>query len=398
MVKIAEMIWKIGVDTNEAKQAGKAFAKNSESNGNGGGTGAFAGGVIGSLLGSLLSSVKMLFDPLSAVATLLVMALFPILKPFLILFIKVGLLLYKFLNKSLAGLGGTGEVTQTDDGGFTTVRDNFVSGLFVLGAILGGIIASLVGAPALLTAGIVGLSAFIVSVIGKKVANALLKITKWLDNTFNTNLLKPLKRIFQGISDTFNGLWNTILGILHLDWQEIWEGFKQTISGLNDILGGIGDFMWETLVAIFKISFVALELLGTWIYDSIVKILGVSWDALVDLGTWIYDGLTDLLTTSFDALKGIGTWIYEKIKGMFSLFGGGSDTKVNDAIITPNGDIIRTNPSDYLIATKNPSALGGGSSGNATLNVTINGGLITEEVAKDIGKIIQRESNYGGGF
>lgn len=46
--------------------------------------------------------------------------------------------------------------------------------------------------------------------------------------------------------------------------------------------------------------------------------------------------------------------------GSFS-FGTQTSTKsVQDAIISPNGDIITTAPDDYLIATKNPNSLGGG--------------------------------------
>lgn len=44
--------------------------------------------------------------------------------------------------------------------------------------------------------------------------------------------------------------------------------------------------------------------------------------------------------------------------------------KVNDAIITPQGKIITTHPDDWLIATKNPAGLGGGS--NIIVNVTGN--------------------------
>ena len=36
-----------------------------------------------------------------------------------------------------------------------------------------------------------------------------------------------------------------------------------------------------------------------------------------------------------------------------------SYTSVNDAVITPKGQVIKTNPSDYLIATKTPQTLGG---------------------------------------
>ena len=43
--------------------------------------------------------------------------------------------------------------------------------------------------------------------------------------------------------------------------------------------------------------------------------------------------------------------------------------RVNDAVIGPSGNIITTNPQDYLIATKDPNSL---SSGEVTLNVTYN--------------------------
>ena len=42
---------------------------------------------------------------------------------------------------------------------------------------------------------------------------------------------------------------------------------------------------------------------------------------------------------------------------------------VNDAIITPRGDIISTHPDDYLIATKTPNTLGGGSSPNVSVTI-----------------------------
>ena len=43
------------------------------------------------------------------------------------------------------------------------------------------------------------------------------------------------------------------------------------------------------------------------------------------------------------------------------MFGGddSEETKVNDAVIGPSGDVISTSPNDYLIATQNPQSLGG---------------------------------------
>jgi hypothetical protein len=50
----------------------------------------------------------------------------------------------------------------------------------------------------------------------------------------------------------------------------------------------------------------------------------------------------------------------------------GSILKVNDAIITPSGQVIQTDVADYLFATKNPGAIGaaGGANGGITVNIT----------------------------
>ena len=376
---MAEVIWRIGVDTAEAKRAGKEFSKASESSGGSGSSGAaggaFGGGLIGSLLGSLLQSVKSLFDPLSAIASLLIIALFPIFKPFLILFLKVGLLLFKFLNKMLgtdspvSGLGG-----KTDEG--DTVVGSLGKKIALWAGIVVGIIAAIVSVVG-------GLSVSLAVIIG------LLTVLFW-------------KTMIEGLIQTALVLWDFAVFVWDLlvkagGWLS--DKWKDFIAWLSPILKEVVDMIkekWKDFLEILSKSWEKLKTLGTWIWDALVKTFTTAFESVKNLGTWIWDTLKTTFTNAFEALKGIGKWILRKIKS-FLPFGGGSDSAVNDAIITPNGDIIRTNPSDYLIATKNPGALMGGS-GSSNINVTVNGGMITEEVAKDIGKIILREVNVGGGF
>jgi hypothetical protein len=59
---------------------------------------------------------------------------------------------------------------------------------------------------------------------------------------------------------------------------------------------------------------------------------------------------------------------------------------VKDAVITPGGQVIHTDPADYLFATKNPASLGGG--GGITVNVT--GNTISNNL--DLSKIAQAVS------
>lgn len=59
--------------------------------------------------------------------------------------------------------------------------------------------------------------------------------------------------------------------------------------------------------------------------------------------------------------------------------------KVNDAIITPSGNIISTHPDDYLIATKTPQTLGSG--GAPTINFSV--------IDKSTGIVVtEQKSNY----
>jgi len=377
---MAELIWKIGFDEASAEKAGrKAGQAQEKSSKKSGGGSAFAGGFFGSILGSILSSVKMLFDPINAIATLLVAALFPILKPFLILFLKVGLLLIGWLNKllgtesSVKGVTGTNEETGKTE----------VGSLGKKIALWGGVI---VGALAMIAAAFAGWPAILVAVLGIAVVaigKHLIEFGMLLGAKLADGVWWISTKIFEftvWLGDIFAN------GIIWLGdvLSSAWESLKKLLHGLWLGLGNILSIMWLGLRTIFSIA-----------WDALKKLLSSSWDLLKGFGQWIWDSLKNVLSTSFNVLKGIGQWIKDKIKSMFSFFGGGSKS-VNDAIITPNGDVIRTSPSDYLIATKNPGSLGGGGSSN--VSVTINGGLITEDVARQIGKIIQRELNYGGGF
>jgi hypothetical protein len=73
-----------------------------------------------------------------------------------------------------------------------------------------------------------------------------------------------------------------------------------------------------------------------------------------------------------------------------------SSKKVSDAIISPGGGVITTDPADYLIATKTPGALfSGGSRGKGVqidqINITVQGQPSTKELVREIGKQLQSE-------
>jgi len=67
---------------------------------------------------------------------------------------------------------------------------------------------------------------------------------------------------------------------------------------------------------------------------------------------------------------------------------------VNDAIISPKGDIITTHPDDYLIATKNPSSLGGG--GGVVVNVygDVSGDELIDKVSQALMKNLRSDLKF----
>ena len=49
-------------------------------------------------------------------------------------------------------------------------------------------------------------------------------------------------------------------------------------------------------------------------------------------------------------------------------FGSGAE-EVGDAVISPDGEIISTSPSDYLIATQDPGGLTAGAGGGEAISI-----------------------------
>lgn len=129
----------------------------------------------------------------------------------------------------------------------------------------------------------------------------------------------------------------------------------------EDIKNTIGNF-WTGLLGglLIAVGVIGLFLVGGWILALVGLLTAAVITFLPELkkfGSWLWDKITSFVSTSLDVLKNIGSFIKDKILGFF---GGGNDnntTNVTDAIITPRGQIIRTDPKDFLIATKNPSDL-----------------------------------------
>lgn len=141
-----------------------------------------------------------------------------------------------------------------------------------------------------------------------------------------------------------------IAGAIH-NWAETLESFKVLFRGFAKVLDGI----------------VNLDI--KMVFDGLVMIVDGAFSVIADA----VEGVLDLIDGAINKIGELtGLWSNVDLSGAYegfmNMFGIGSTVKVNDAIITPSGQVIQTDPADYLIATKNPGSISGGSNTEVVIN------------------------------
>lgn len=198
---------------------------------------------------------------------------------------------------------------------------------------------------------------------------------------------KPIGRAFQGIIDAIQPLKDI--------FNEIFPPDKNGVSQMSGVLSTIGSIMAGPLtfaINLFANGIKMVSSLVTGVFDVFKGLMNGNFDQVLDGLLSIGDGILRfflaipraLLDTFINIFPGLGEWlsglwtsikngIKNALKGMLPnwalrLLGyksGGSEvqasamneTSVNDAVITPGGEVVKTNPSDYIFATKDPSSL-----------------------------------------
>jgi len=148
------------------------------------------------------------------------------------------------------------------------------------------------------------------------------------------------------------------LGLGKIDMEKMDEVIEKGIEILNGIINGLVDNI-DTISTFLSKLFEAMTI---WINEHI--------DEIIEIGVKIGTGIVKGIIKGFKGSQNEHSWLYNllntvslgSLRNVGILSNVGSDLlDVSDAIISPNGNIISTNPRDYLIATKNPGELGGGS-------------------------------------
>jgi len=136
-----------------------------------------------------------------------------------------------------------------------------------------------------------------------------------------------------------------LVGAIYLVAKE-WGKLKDTQDDVRESMRTVGESLDEMQT---KVGSLSTEKANKQLQDSIDKARELREEAnkLAEMGFW----------------KSLGTGFVETMRKVGKTIG------VNDAVITPQGDVIKTDPADYLIATKTPGALAGASGGSISVNI-----------------------------
>ena len=199
---------------------------------------------------------------------------------------------------------------------------------------------------------------------------------------------------FNFLKDVGSWIWTTILqpAFNFLKDVGIWI-WEQIIKPAWDFLKDVGSWIWTQII---KPAWDFLKDVGSWIWD----ILKVPFTWLLDVGQWIWDLLKapfkdvgDAISGVVNFIKNLGSGIMADIKNAavnaakaIGIGGGSAPTTPTvksggDFILKPNGDMIKSDPADYLFATKNPqNLLNSKGSGSQVINITINNPTVRNDL------------------
>lgn len=189
-------------------------------------------------------------------------------------------------------------------------------------------------------------------------------------HVFNDQLRPALAELWAALQPLrpFLEVLGTVLGV----------GLVIAIGAVIIILGGLAAGIVQLLTWVTKLT--------TYLTEYFVTAWNAVIDQIAEVIVWV-DKVIEKFKKAIDLASQIGGGLGGTLKGIGKVIG------VNDAIISPKGDIITTHPDDYLIATKNPSSLGGG----FTLNITGNT-LLDQDAAEKMGDLILKRLKLSAGF
>jgi len=200
-----------------------------------------------------------------------------------------------------------------------------------------------------------------------------------------------------GLKLIFENTWNGIKEFFSLWWDGFIENLTQKLTIVKNIISAIS----EVIKSVFTVVWEAIKAIVLTIVDAIKNKVVESMETIKGYIEPIIDLVQRLINKLSEVGASVGSGfgkIKDKIGGFFSDMvdkggdargGGGDGGAVDDGVITPDGKIISTNPKDFLIATKKPGDLAGGSG----MTIIINGGIFGSDAPEELANQIIEKLN-----
>lgn len=203
-------------------------------------------------------------------------------------------------------------------------------------------------------------------------------------------------------------LWDVLKGALSDLWlvvsQQLWPAIKDLLTALQPLAPFVGVVLYLAFITFIKVLTGVVAIVAEMIklVTQLVNFIKGIMIGTVEAGAKAWEGFSKALTSVIDALKTVYDWGKKALSvasDALGLKGSKKTTKVDDAVISPSGNVVSTHPNDWLIATQNPALLGGG--GGSVFNININGDIMGDEytanrVAESITWGIKNQLILGG--
>lgn len=240
------------------------------------------------------------------------------------------------------------------------------------------------------------------SIFGSSV-NILGKIIKKIIDDFKWfyNFIRP---IFKPLGKLFSSFFNTVSGILGgIDKGSNIGGIVNTLSNLSTPISALKTII-ETTTSVLNVF--KTKITETWqsIKDSFTKVwltIDMGIDGFISglmgikIGKGTIGGILGYSGPKYKAEN--GWWKIKDEKGNYQYLGknGGiaqyPEKRVNDAIITKTGQVVKTDPQDYIFAMKQPQKLASASgAGGGTYTININANVRNDNDIRQIKNELER--------
>lgn len=320
----------------------KAISKSKTKSG--GTTGALGG--LGSMLSkaipiaalvSLIKPIRQVLEVIGAVLSIGLKPLLPILRAFLLF----GVYIFKKINGIFSSKNkekAEAAIPKAEgEGVIAEMYNSLIRPFIVFGAMIGQWLWDAIIVPAF---------------------NFGTKIGQWLFD----KIIVPIADAITWIILTVTGLivdgFNLIVDGLKLVWDLLKKSFEIIWSGLKWVWEKLLKPVWEWLKAGFE---------TIW-----TKIIKPVWDGIKTA----FEGVRDFIQKIVDKFKDI----WNSIKSGFGLFNKkDKTTKVNDALITSRGDIVKFHPNDNILAFQNNIPSGG-----TNININVDGFVGDEDKLAEV--------------